>query len=393
MSGRTRMTPTSARVLPRGWRWVKLGEVCRFDNGDAYKESDWSANGVQIIRIQNLNDHDKPFNYWAGSLEDRVKVQDGDLLLAWSGTPGTSFGAHIWNRGLGVLNQHIFLVHTDPSLDKAWAKEAINHVLEDLIRAAHGAVGLAHVTKREVEALKIPLPPLPEQRRIAATLNEQMSAVDRARKAAEERLDAVNSLPSAFLRTVFPAPGQALPKGWRQVKLGEVCETGRGRVISYKYIETHPGPYPVYSSQTANEGIFGCIDTYDYEGECLTWTTDGANAGRVFYRNGKFNCTNVCGTVKPRVPEVVYLPFLAIALNELTPPYVNIASGNPKLMNGVFERIQVPLPPLSVQRLIALDLGSKVEMVKRARNASDNELAAINALPAALLRRAFNGEI
>lgn len=199
----TDLTVAKNKPLPKGWRWVKLGEVCRFINGDAYKESDWGPEGVRIIRIQNLNDTSKPFNYWAGRLDNRVQVKDGDLLLAWSGTPGTSFGAHIWNRGPGVLNQHIFLVHTDAALDKAWTREAINHVLEDLIRVAHGAVGLAHVTKREVEALRIPLPPLPEQKRIADILNKQMAAVERARKAAEERLAAVNALPDAAYRELL----------------------------------------------------------------------------------------------------------------------------------------------------------------------------------------------
>ncbi len=58
--------------LPDGWRWVRLRELCRFVNGDAYKESDWSQQGIPIIRIQNLNDHSKPFNYWSGGLDDRV---------------------------------------------------------------------------------------------------------------------------------------------------------------------------------------------------------------------------------------------------------------------------------------------------------------------------------
>lgn len=56
--------------------------------------------------------------------------------------------------------------------------------------------------------------------------------------------------------------------------------------------------YPVYSSQTTNEGIMGYLDDFMFEGEYISWTTDGANAGTVFYRNGKFNCINVCGLIK-----------------------------------------------------------------------------------------------
>lgn len=82
------------------------------------------------------------------------------------------------------------------------------------------------------------------------------------------------------------------------IRLGKIFETGRGRVINQEYVQGNTGKYPLYSSQTQDDGIFGYIDTYDFEGEYLTWTTDGVNAGRVFYRNGKFNCTNVCGTAK-----------------------------------------------------------------------------------------------
>jgi len=71
-------------------------------------------------------------------------------------------------------------------------------------------------------------------------------------------------------------------------KLGEVCEIKRGRVISKRYLEMHQGEYPVYSSQTRDNGKIGSIDTYDFDGEYVTWTTDGAYAGTIFYRSGKF---------------------------------------------------------------------------------------------------------
>ena len=87
-------------------------------------------------------------------------------------------------------------------------------------------------------------------------------------------------------------------KGVEYVKLGEVCKLERGKVFSKKYIEEHPGQYPVFSSQTANNGELGKIDTFNYNGEFLTWTTDGAYAGTIFYREGKFSITNVCGLIK-----------------------------------------------------------------------------------------------
>ena len=170
---------------------VRLKQVAKFINGKAFKPTDWSEEGVPIIRIQNLNGLDKPFNYWAGSLDKEVRVQRNDLLLAWSGTPGTSFGAHIWRGGAAVLNQHIFRVDlNENSVTKEWAKFVINAQLSTLIGMAHGGVGLKHVTKGMVEGLEIPLPPLPEQRRIAAIL-DQADALRAKRRKALAQLDSL----------------------------------------------------------------------------------------------------------------------------------------------------------------------------------------------------------
>jgi type I restriction enzyme S subunit len=92
--------------------------VCNFINGKAFKPSDWSSTGVPIVRIQNLNDEAATFNYFEGDIEDKYWIDNDDLLFAWSGTPGTSFGAFIWNCGKAVLNQHIFRVEPASSIDK-----------------------------------------------------------------------------------------------------------------------------------------------------------------------------------------------------------------------------------------------------------------------------------
>jgi type I restriction enzyme S subunit len=87
------------------------------------------------------------------------------------------------------------------------------------------------------------------------------------------------------------------PEGVAFKSIGEICQINRGRVMSKDYLRNNAGEYPVYSSQTVDDGVFGRINTYDYDGEYLTWTTDGANAGSIFYRNGKFSITNVCGLI------------------------------------------------------------------------------------------------
>src|SRR5690554_1971625 len=90
-----------------------------------------------------------------------------------------------------------------------------------------------------------------------------------------------------------------IPEHWETKKVKYLFEIGRGRVIAQTELDDN-GLYPVYSSQTLNDGVLGYINTYDFEDTQLTWTTDGANAGTVFLRKGKYNCTNVCGTLKPK---------------------------------------------------------------------------------------------
>lgn len=138
------------------------------------------------------------------------------------------------------------------------------------------------------------------------------------------------------------------------VKIKDICELGRGKVMDKVFIDNHKGIYPVYSSQTSNEGIMGKIDSFMFDGEYVTWTTDGIYAGTCFYRKGKFNCTNVCGTLKVIDSKKVLTAFIPYVLNNETPKYV-VRVANPKLMNNVMAEISIPLPPLDIQNSIVAE--------------------------------------
>lgn len=132
-------------------------------------------------------------------------------------------------------------------------------------------------------------------------------------------------------------------KEWENKKVKDLCKIGRGRVISQEEISEKPGIYPVYSSQSINEGEMGRIESFDFDGEYVTWTTDGAYAGTIFHRKGKFNCTNVCGTLKAKKSDEVDLLYLSYLLATESKKYVSYV-GNPKLMNGVMGEINLKLP-------------------------------------------------
>jgi restriction endonuclease S subunit len=148
-----------------------------------------------------------------------------------------------------------------------------------------------------------------------------------------------------------------IPEHWEFRRISHICALGRGRVISKIEIAENEGEYPVYSSQTENNGVLGYINTYDFEGDYITWTTDGANAGTVFRRTGRFNCTNVCGTLKSKENNLD-LSYLTYALSLETKRYVRLDI-NPKLMNNEMAKIRVLFPPSDEQIAIANFLDQK----------------------------------
>ena len=200
-------------AIPKGWIASNIGALCKLVNGRAFKPSDWTTAGLPIVRIQNLNNPEAPFNYYDGEVKPQFLINDGELLFAWSGTPGTSFGAHIWNGGRAVLNQHIFKVLFDPAkIDRLFLRMAINQKLDELIDKAHGGVGLRHVTKGRFEETVIALPPLTEQRHIVSKLD---TLLVRSKQAADE-LGRIPRLADRYKNAVLDAAFRgALTEEWR----------------------------------------------------------------------------------------------------------------------------------------------------------------------------------
>lgn len=136
---------------------------------------------------------------------------------------------------------------------------------------------------------------------------------------------------------------------WEQRKVSELFKVTRGYVLAATLTEpakTDEMPYPVYSSQTKDNGLMGYYKDYLYE-DAITWTTDGANAGTVNYRAGKFYCTNVCGVLLSN--EVTANQMIAEALNNVAKGYVSYV-GNPKLMNNVMADIEIMIPTHAEER-------------------------------------------
>ncbi len=235
-----------------------------------------------------------------------------------------------------------------------------------------------------------------------------MAAVEKARAAAQARLEAVKALPASLLRQVFPQPGQSLAAGWRWVKLGEVCrDISDGTHFTPTYVSEG---VPFLSVKDVREEGLSFIDCryitkeqhHDFCRRCKP------EKGDVLYTK-----VGTTGIAKAIDIDVEFSIFVSVALLKLQstiiPDYLEKVLNAPvcrtqaeNLTRGMANRnlvlkdlklIILPLPPLDEQRRLAGELRKQMAAVDKARAAAAEELHTINALPAALLRGAFNGEV
>ena len=221
------------------WRDAEIGSLCLLTNGRAFKPIEWSKNGLPIIRIQNLNNPHASYNHFSGLLDEKHLVKKGDLLFAWSGTPGTSFGAHVWRGGDSALNQHIFKITlVEDLINKAYFRYAINQKLSELIGNAQGGVGLRHVTKKAFEGTLIPMPPLAEQEEIASRLDDLLGQVDQLKA----RLAKIPTILKRFRQSVLTAATTGhLTQSWREEQ--DIGKNWQWCVMGKSSIEIQIGPF------------------------------------------------------------------------------------------------------------------------------------------------------
>lgn len=200
-----------------------------------------------------------------------------------------------------------------------------------------------------------------------------------------EYIESLKSKISAYKKQIAELNVEVLnDNDFKEIEINSIFNFQRGRVISKDYLHKNLGKYPVYSSNTKDEGVFGYINSYDFDCEGISWTTDGIYAGTTFYRNGKFSITNVCGlmTLKDEFKNNLFLPFL----NEII-DFRKIATGtdNKKVMTNVVlnSNILLKIPvnskgefDLEAQKEIA-EKYRKIEQIKKNISAELDKIANI----------------
>ena len=189
----------SVEVNVFGFETIKIKDACDLINGKAFKPEDWSETGLPIVRIQNLNNDQAPFNFFNGEIKEQYLIDTGELLFSWSGTPGTSFGAFFWNRGKAVLNQHIFRVKPKIEFNLSFLQFALNGRIDHIISKAHGGVGLQHITKKELDEVELLLPAIELQNQFTAFVEQ----TDKSKLAIQESLAELETLKKALMQKYF----------------------------------------------------------------------------------------------------------------------------------------------------------------------------------------------
>jgi type I restriction enzyme S subunit len=211
-------------------------------NGCAFKPTDWKQSGTPIIRIQNLNDPIASFNYSVAPVAEKNRIEAGDLLFAWSGTLGSSFGARVWSGPSGVLNQHIFKVHMDQQkITLPFSLLVFARVEEDIAKQTHGfKASFVHVKKSDLVKVNLPLPPLPEQRAIATALSDVDALIASLDNLIDKKRDMKQAAMQELLTGKRRLPG--FSGEWEVRRLGEIGTFLKGSGV--KKDETRSGNLP-----------------------------------------------------------------------------------------------------------------------------------------------------
>ncbi|MBS5123909.1 MAG: restriction endonuclease subunit S [Clostridium sp.] len=230
--------------VPENWTWTYMNNIGEYINGKAFKPIDWDTKGLPIIRIQNLTGTNNEFNYFSGEIEEKYKIVNNDLLMAWSAT----LDAFLWNGNDAVLNQHIFKVRS--LINKKYHYYLLKNTIQEMYSKTHGT-GMVHITKGKFEKLEVPLPPLKEQQRIVDKIESLFEKLDKAKELIEEARDDFEKRKSAILEKAFRGEltkvwrkENNINREWKREKLKDITKVTSGGTPSRKHPEYFEGKIP-----------------------------------------------------------------------------------------------------------------------------------------------------
>jgi type I restriction enzyme, S subunit len=212
--------------VPEGWKLQPLSALADYHNGRAFKPEDWSKEGLPIVRIAQINDPFRETDYYIGSdVLDRHLIRKGDLVFSWSAT----LKAILWKEYDAVLNQHIFKVIEKPHTSRIFLQQLLENSIEKLAESSHGST-MKHIKKGVLDEFHCPIPPLPEQKKIASIL----TSVDEVIEKTQSQIDKLQDLKKGTMNELLTkgightefkdSELGRIPKSWEEMTLGAAVQ-------------------------------------------------------------------------------------------------------------------------------------------------------------------------
>ncbi|NQP58606.1 restriction endonuclease subunit S [Streptococcus suis] len=291
-------------------------------------------------------------------------------------------------RSDATTNQGFQSIVVDNNTEPYFIFSMTDKIKNKAISVASGST-FAEISSRALGQLEFMFPSINEQKAIGTFF----SSLDQHITLHQRKLDTLKEQKMTYLKLFFPAKGQTKPTlrfqgfedDWKEVKVSDIFQVTRGQVLSTNLVsdtKSDEYPYPVYSSQTKNNGLMGFYKDYLFD-TAITWTTDGANAGTVRFREGKFYSTNVNGVL---LSDEGYSNIaISEILNTVAWKYVSKV-GNPKLMNNIMSEIILLIPGGFAEQQV---LSSFFQTLDQEIAQVEDKLASLKEMKKTLLRKLF----
>lgn len=325
--------------------------------------------------------------YGATGIVDYVDGYIFDEQLVLLGEDGAKWGAGDLSAfsatGKYWVNNHAHIVRPNRSkLLDDWLIYYLN--MSDLAPFITGLT-VPKLNQERMREIPIPLPPLEEQRRIVAVLDEAFAAIARATAIAETNLANARALfQSALAREIGAGEGVGV-RGWPFKTFDEVLDIRNGK--NQREVESATGQYPILGSA-------GKIMGYATDFICESGTTIIGRKGTIntpiFVDTRFWNVDTAFGLSARKCLDAKFLHYFCLSYDF---SLHNRGTTIPSLVKTDLLQIRIPLPPLEEQRRIVGVLEAVSAMVAELRQTYEQKLAALATLKQSLLHKAFAGEL
>jgi type I restriction enzyme S subunit len=394
------MSIAKANKLPNGWRWVKLEEIADKSHyalssgpfGSNLTSAHYQNTGVPVLRGLNISDGQLSLEDLKFISEEKAKelarseVKPGDVVVVAVGASGLAFQIPE-SLPRAIMSQNFNKITPDLSqVNAKYLEICLNSdIVQSQLKQEITDTVRTFLSLTKLKDVDIPLPPLAEQKRIAA-IAQKADRLRRTRRYALQLSDTY--LQSVFLE-MFGDPVMN-PKGWEVLPFGEVVKNQDSRRKPIKESERakRPGVYPYYGAI----GIIDYIDDFLFDETTLLVEEDGMNLVTrakpiAFIAHGKYWVNNHAHIVSSN--GTVNLNYLCGLLNIRDISDFVTGIDQMKLTQENLDRIPIPVPPLLLQEKFA-QIVQKFERLRTQQREGDRQA---EHLFQTLLHRAFRGEL